>query len=1205
MRQALLEIGFDDRAYGHAQAGDKVAVLNAFAKYDRETWFRPKVEAWQSALDTFESMFGPYLADCRPYSYLETRHHMKGSTATGFPENVTGVRVDDDLFPCKKKHHALMNADVLDAVVSELDLLVAQNDSRIWSDKALLRWNVWNVIAKQELLPGAKNEWTRTAAGGLLPPKVRIIIYPSLPLAYMENSYGGPVEAAYIKASTVDRRFGSMIGQTPVYGGMFEIIAEKARRPGWIITTSDYTAYDSTQDHDFMKAEHDLILRNLPEDDDGKRYRYALKWVQHCERNSNVILPNGQVFSKKGTQNSGARDTSGGNTRRNFLAILYCFKVAHPEATSDDFFNFVKLYLMGDDLLAFVHEDWIEGFGVEDRARILFDSFGIQTKTNERDSTSWEGHSFIGFTFKERVDEFGTTCIVPTFSAQKVMAAAVYPQEKEKDPKLKYGRIMSLAALSVFSDEEKPKSLYFKLREQAMSHVLQFAINGQVPAFPTYEELYNMWTGHETYSADRRVVCAVSHPDELLDGAPIDFEPIVEQQSRKRKNSGPSRGKRKVAKLSGVSDVSVDVDWSRFLEGPRLPEPEEFLEPVAMEPITDFFFEATCADNDVLAPGALDTFFANGAGGAHKDSMQHQVRYPIPQTGRPQAQLGAIAANHVEADLDKLEIENAAGLKPGAVPGVEFTGPDALRSTADDTPLTTGVAAFEGAGGSVPVGADEALYEHSMVQTDIKDQRNFARDAERLGLDPSNIPLLSALLNPCSDLPISPDVKGWPRAGSHGASVMSVHRRTRIIGPPSKGATPDGTWDAQIVIGVPTAVTTPFSVARFDEPIAGSFYPWKETTLSPPTLSAPLQTVGTVTIAVDWTTDSVGSPNGLWVHEDPAKTLNASGTAYCVGVSPLEYDTTSISTPLAPVGLTADSAALAADGFAVLGCGVVVEHIGPVIGKGGAVFGARTADRVAPLRASSATGVPSPGQPWQLTEYERTATVPSMLEDLTKIPWCTRNKASNGVYMASVARSEPQFEIPTGIGAAVSSTVTPVGRGLSDGRNSFTAFIPKLTDSGGGSFGIGGIKSRLSNNVCRFVGLGQDARLAVSIVFYVERAGSYVDNFGQSVSHQAPSPDPWFDRILRQSFSVMPAFSPADSNFLGAAFRGVVKALAPKIMEHVVPKLKGAAKGPVLELVENIFDGPGKGKGKKKGEVRALDRDLKKAGKEARKVGRR
>lgn len=1170
MRRALLDIGFDDRAYGHAKAGDKVAVLNAFAKYDRETWFRPEVQAWQLALDTFASMFGPYLADCRPYSYLETRHHMKGSTATGFPENVTGVQVGEDLFPCKKKHHALLNDEVLDAVVSELDLLVARNDPSIWAEKALTRWNVWNAIAKQELLPGAKNEYTRSAEGILMPPKVRIIIYPSLPLAYMENSYVGPVEAAYIRAS-MDPRFGSMIGHSPAYGRMFEIIAEKARRPGWIVTTSDYTAYDSTQDDEFIKAEHDLILRNLPGDEDGMRHRNALRWVQHCQRNANVILPNGQVFSKHGTQNSGARDTSGGNTRRNFLAILYCFYVAHPEATSADFFENVKLYLMGDDLLAFVHPDWIEGFGVDDRARNCFEAFGIQTKTRERDSTSWENHTFIGFSFIERVDEFGKTCIVPAFSAQKVMASAVYPQEKEKDPKLKYGRLMSLAALSVFSDEDEPKSLYFKLREQAFSYALQAGINGLVPPFPTYEELYNMWTGHETFATERRVVCVVGHPAELLDGAPIGFEPVVELQSRKRKNSAPARGKRKIAKLAGASDVSVDVDWSHFLEGPYLPE----LHGVEPVPITDFFFEATCAGNDVLAPWAPDTFFANGAGGAHKDSMQHQVRYPIPFNGRPQAQLGAIAANHVEADLEKLEIENAAGLKPGAVPGVEFDGPDALRTTADDTPLTTGVADFEGASGSVPVGTEEALYEHSMVETDIKDQRSFARDAEKLGIDPSNVPLLSALINPCSDLPISPDVKGWPRAGSHGQSVMSVQRRTKIIGPPSKGAKAEDTWDAQIVIGVPTAVTTPFSVARFDEPIAGSFYPWKETTLSPPTLTAPLQTMGTVTIAADWSTNSVGDPTGLWVHEDPAKTLNASGTAYCMGVSPLEYDTTNISTPLAPVGLTDDSAALAADGFAVLGCGVVVEHIGPVIGKGGAVFGARTADRVAPLRASSATGVPATGQPWQLTEYERTATVPSMLSDLTKIPWCSRGKASDGAYMVSVAHSEPQFEIPTGIGSAVTSTVTPIGRDLSAGRNSFTAFIPKLTDSGGGSFGIGGLKSRLSNNVCRFVGLGQDARLAVSIVFYVERLGSYVDNFGQSVSHRAPTPDPWFDRILRQSLSVMPGFSPADSNFFGSAFRGVVKALAPKVMEHVAPKLKGAAKGagPVLELVENFIGG--------------------------------
>lgn len=429
-----------------------------------------------------------------PYKVDEAKMYMKSDTASGYPWNASPLIIDGKAVPFKKKHVALDSPTIFDKVAGELHRRLDGFDQSLWDPKTILRFNVWNISTKHEVLPKAKN-MGREIDGISIPPSVRTITYASFPLGSAEARFLGPIESAYQLASGKIPQLGSMIGVSPLYGGMMRIIAQRPRTSdgrSFVISTSDLSNYDLTQDIRLLAAEHSMLRNSL--DGENPQYIEAVEYIHHMLEHSVIYLPNGQVFQKRGTQNSGARDTSGGNTRRRFIAIAYAYFKIFPSHEPSKFLENVRCYLMGDDELLYIHPDIAEDFSVDRRAEVLFEAFGFQTKTNERDSVSFNGHSFVGCIFKEVKTSHGLA-VLPCFKASKVMAAACCPLNNETLEE-KYMRFCSLAVLSVWPDEEpNPGALHSFLRSYACN--LAYQNNLVVPLFPTYDELVALWTGHE------------------------------------------------------------------------------------------------------------------------------------------------------------------------------------------------------------------------------------------------------------------------------------------------------------------------------------------------------------------------------------------------------------------------------------------------------------------------------------------------------------------------------------------------------------------------------------------------------------------------------------------------------------------------------------------------------------------------------------
>ena len=461
--------------------------MHSFAKYDNPETRPGDSLTLAIAGDVLEQLLLPFFHDVQPYSWEDTIQSMDGSKAAGFPYNV---------YPLGHAHRGSKKATFLDdpsllrEVAGELwDTMENFDRAKAYSPSFDRRFNVWNVSQKMEILAAKKLKMNSTEEN-LHYQASRTITFPSMPLAFIEAAYQGAVESRYMRASKGDIRVGSFIGKTPFYGGIFSMMA--AQPDGWVVQTSDLSGYDSTQHAALMAAETAVVVSLLSH---NKNFQAVIEWINHVGTHSNTILPTGQVIRKSGGQCSGARNTSGGNTRRRWMLLLYCFIKLVPALQPLDFFKYVICFIMGDDDLVYVHPDIADAFSTEARTALLWTDFGIQQKLDEKDSPTLEGHSFVGYAFcRSPLGIFE-----PCFDAGKIIYHAAQSLKKET-PAMFFGRMNSLAIMSkhvhldgVWRDG---REVYAMLRSLAFGALEP---TGEKPPheFIPYDHVTYLWTGQE------------------------------------------------------------------------------------------------------------------------------------------------------------------------------------------------------------------------------------------------------------------------------------------------------------------------------------------------------------------------------------------------------------------------------------------------------------------------------------------------------------------------------------------------------------------------------------------------------------------------------------------------------------------------------------------------------------------------------------
>jgi hypothetical protein len=479
-------LDFDSKAYQAPSGNLGKPLCLSWLKYNLGSGKCPDNTAFSKAQEALHTLIHPYFEDVKPYTVDEAMAGMKTTTSTGYPYNVSPF---DDL--AKKKKDILQDPVAFSRATGEVLSALEEFDPEvILGDEFDSRYNVWNCAPKDEILPKKKFDRGNFENGEPMPVGIRSITFPSFPLAVCEAMYMGPIESRYMMASINDPRVGSQIGLTPFYGGQLRMIQKhpvtKDGRP-FRVSTSDLTSYDVSQDEKLIFAECEVLCRNI----ESAQHRQVVRWLHHVGVHSNVVLPNGQVLRKSSGQNSGARNTSGGNTRRRFMLIAYCFFTFYPEATIDDFFENVVTHIMGDDDLIYFHPDY-PLMALKNRTALLWRDFGIMQKNDEADSDTLVGHSFVGFNYTVLDGD-----IVPAIETQKLLSCAALALRKET-PLDTWERMRSLAYSSYFvTSEPKRKAVYDLLKDYA--HACLQGLTPDSP-FPTWLEVGHLWTGQESNS---------------------------------------------------------------------------------------------------------------------------------------------------------------------------------------------------------------------------------------------------------------------------------------------------------------------------------------------------------------------------------------------------------------------------------------------------------------------------------------------------------------------------------------------------------------------------------------------------------------------------------------------------------------------------------------------------------------------------------
>lgn len=467
-------------------------VLYSVAKYNNPNVKCPLLgnPAFSKAREALKGLLIPYLADAQPYDIEKTMLTMNPKSSTGFPYNCSPDPTSGEVF--KKKKQLIYDINKSELLVQDLRSALSPFDyDRAYSDDFLNTYNVWNLCPKVEILPKEKLFPGLFADGVPKPVAFRSICFPSYALASIENQYLGPIEALYRQASMADPRLGSQIGSSPFKGGAARMAGAQPftdQGKPFSVQTTDLSTYDTTQSAEFIEAEFSILTDCIRD----PNYNKVIRWIMHTNIHSNIVCPSGQVLRKSAGQNSGARNTSGGNTRRRWLLLAYCFFEIFPNANESDFFKYVKCFLMGDDDLVYVHPDYSDAFSSRERAAILFRDFGIIQKLDEPDSFSLHGHSFCGFNYMDRPIG-GVQTLVPCFSTQKLLASAQFPLQSETQEECSE-RLKSLAYNCFYVTEEPYRgALYNLLKDWAI-----ITNTSSILTFPTWAEVEGVFTGFES-----------------------------------------------------------------------------------------------------------------------------------------------------------------------------------------------------------------------------------------------------------------------------------------------------------------------------------------------------------------------------------------------------------------------------------------------------------------------------------------------------------------------------------------------------------------------------------------------------------------------------------------------------------------------------------------------------------------------------------
>jgi len=191
------------------------------------------------------------------------------------------------------------------------------------------------------------------------------------------------------------------LGFNPYRGGMNGLAAylggKKGIYRGWEFDISKMDASISwlmQEDLEFMDVQQ---LKATARTVENQKKIAMLRQMLYV---TTIIMPDGMVY-KKGDNGSAGNDsgqtlTAWDNSREALIRFVYAwYKLVPEHATFDDFCEFVRIIILGDDVTLTIHEEYIERYSGENIAEVLYNDFGVILESPSWEARHWDELGFL------------------------------------------------------------------------------------------------------------------------------------------------------------------------------------------------------------------------------------------------------------------------------------------------------------------------------------------------------------------------------------------------------------------------------------------------------------------------------------------------------------------------------------------------------------------------------------------------------------------------------------------------------------------------------------------------------------------------------------------------------------------------------------------------------------------------------------------
>jgi len=240
------------------------------------------------------------------------------------------------------------------------------------------------------------------------------------------------------------------VGVSFQYGGFDEMVRRLTRIKGATFFTGDVSKWDKR----FRVFLIDFCRRmrvNLYRGQDPE-YSYRMEFQYKNETYVFIVLSNGQVIYKAGSQLSGKTNTTSDNVMAHMLIMIaYILFMCDTEETMslNDVYKVMEALLYADDQIVAVNPSWHFITPFSSRAE-FYNRFGMFLKQSDdviQDHV--EGLVFLGATIKSYYGKY-----VPVYNRDRLEAGLVFPKG-DLDVLQEYGKALAIYFLAAFVDDEK------------------------------------------------------------------------------------------------------------------------------------------------------------------------------------------------------------------------------------------------------------------------------------------------------------------------------------------------------------------------------------------------------------------------------------------------------------------------------------------------------------------------------------------------------------------------------------------------------------------------------------------------------------------------------------------------------------------------------------------------------------------------------